>query len=526
MAVGRIAVLLLTAASPVRLTAQSLWRPEERVLLSDFSRVNAIAASPALVFAATTHGLTIYDRVARAWRPPVTSLDGYPLAPVRVALADPVGDAVWLGTDQGWAHYDVELRQWESGPAAGGVTGLVIDARDPAGGVFLEGARGWAFLPRGAFTPIAGQPLPPPARRIAPLSPQAALNATPAADAFRALFLMDPRLRAYAFTCAARTPDRGDVFFGTNGMGIVRIDAATGQWEPLRFGLLAAAAGSLARGDDGVWVATLAQVGERSGLARVSSALTTDSVLESSGASGFVCRAGRRLVASGSFLWVACERGLLRIAGDGRSRVFDIGRGLPSDDVLALAPAPDGAWVGTRLGLARVTDADRAEPVGDIGRPVLSLLVTGDSLWVGTVDGLALLLPGADELGVPEDVAREPWLHTPILAIGCVGDRLVVATPDQLAWRNPQSGDWSLTHARSDLGPISSIAPDPDGAGVWLGGPGGLAFWDLVRGTLRVLYAPNDVPAAVRDLVADQDYLWVATDSGVVRFDRRTARGG
>jgi ligand-binding sensor domain-containing protein len=32
-----------------------------------------------------------------------------------------------------------------------------------------------------------------------------------------------------------------------------------------------------------------------------------------------------------------------------------------------------------------------------------------------------------------------------------------------------------------------------------------------------------DLPAAVRDVLADQDYLWVATDSGLVRFDRRAA---
>jgi ligand-binding sensor domain-containing protein len=223
---------------------------------------------------------------------------------------------------------------------------------------------------------------------------------------------------------------------------------------------------------------------------------------------------------------VACERGLLRIDEGERVRVFDAGRGLPSDQVLALAPAPDGVWAGTTRGLALVTDGDQAEPVGTIGRAVLSLLATDDTLWVGTADGLALLLPGDEELRVPVDVAREPWLHTPILALALVRDRLVAVTPDQFAWRDPQSGTWTLMHARSDLGAITALAADPDGAGIWLSGMGGVAFWDLVRGTFRVLYAPNDVPAAARDVVADPDYLWVATDSGLVRFDRRAARGG
>src|SRR2546422_5631517 len=95
----------------VRLSAQR-WCPEDRVLISDFSVVEAVAASPFSVFAATTHGLTIYDRQARTWRLPVTSLDGYPAARVRVALADGV-DAVWLRTADGWARYDGTVRTWE-----------------------------------------------------------------------------------------------------------------------------------------------------------------------------------------------------------------------------------------------------------------------------------------------------------------------------------------------------------------------------------------------------------------------------
>jgi ligand-binding sensor domain-containing protein len=520
-----IAVLSFIAASRDCLTAQALWRPDERVIISDFSQVRAIAASPSLVFAATTHGLTIYDRGAHAWRPPVTALDGYPGALVRVALADPVGDAVWLGTDEGWAHYDAELRQWERGSTAGRVSGLMLDARDPAAGVFLETAVGWMFLPRGALMPIGGQPLPPLGRRIAPLTAEAALNLAPAADALRALILTDQRLRTYTFTCAARTPDRGDLFFGTSGMGVVRMDAATGQWETLRFGLLARGAGGVWASPEGVWVATMARPGERPGITWISADLTSDSLVEGSGATGFACALGSRLVASASALWLACERGLLRIAAGG-ARLFDAGRGMPSDQVLALAPAPDGVWAGTSRGLALVTRNERAVDVGGIGRPVLSLLPVGDSLWVGTIDGLGLLVPGAADVGVPDDVSREPALRSAIVALALVGDRLVVVTPEQFAWRDAATGAWSLTRARSDLGAVAAIAGDPDGSGVWIGGAAGLAFWDLARGTFQVLYVPNDIPAAVRDLAVNGDYLWVATDRGLVRFDRRAARMG
>src|SRR2546422_7207022 len=72
-----LVVFSLPAYPPIRLSAQSrFWRPEDRALISDFSYVTAVAASPFTVFGATTHGLVVYDRQARTWRLPVTTLDG------------------------------------------------------------------------------------------------------------------------------------------------------------------------------------------------------------------------------------------------------------------------------------------------------------------------------------------------------------------------------------------------------------------------------------------------------------------
>src|SRR2546426_8122 len=89
------------------------WRPEERSMITDFSYVRALAASPDWLFAATTHGLVIYDRRRRAWLPPVTVLDGYPQQPVRGAIAEPGGNAVYLALDLGYARYDLITRQWD-----------------------------------------------------------------------------------------------------------------------------------------------------------------------------------------------------------------------------------------------------------------------------------------------------------------------------------------------------------------------------------------------------------------------------
>src|SRR3989475_12724226 len=92
--------------------------------------------------------------------------------------------------------------------------------------------------------------------RSQPLDAGPALTLAPAAQALRALILTDPRLRAHRFLSAARSPDRSALFFGPDGMGLVRVDAATAEWENLSYGLLSARAGAVALAPGGGWVAS------------------------------------------------------------------------------------------------------------------------------------------------------------------------------------------------------------------------------------------------------------------------------
>lgn len=491
------------------------WAPDERVLISDFSHIHAVAASPFTLFAATPRGLLVYDRMGRRWGLPVTVLDGYPRATVRVALADATDDAVWLGTSDGWARYDARLRQWQSGPVAGGVTDLALDPQDAAGGLYVHGAfGGWTYLPRGALIPFGQRQPPGGAQR--PLELRTALAQAPQADALRALLLTDARLRTYQFTAAARSPDQTDLFLGTNGLGVIRVDAVGAGWDALPFGLPGAGAAALALAPDGVWVGAVPRVGERDGLAWIGDDLAATRWLEGPGTRGLGFREARRLVARPGRLWVVTERGVSRV-DPASGEVVDV----PVEDATAIAPAPDGVWVGTRRGLVAVTDSGRVVPLGVPGAvAVLSLCAAGDSVWVGTSAGLALFAPGVPSPGVPAEAAGAPGLNAPIVALARLRDTLVAATPDQLAWRAPQ-GQWTLLRPRADLGRLTTLVADGDG--VWVGGAHGLAFWRVGSGTFRALRVPSDLPAGVRDVAVAAPYLWVATDSGVVRFHREAA---
>src|SRR5262245_17031784 len=119
-----------SSARPGNIHPAGVLSPENRVVMSDFSVIEAVAASSWFVYAASTHGLLIYDRVSRRFRNPVTAIDGYPALRVRRAIADPTANAVWLdlGAGAGYLRYDVDGRAWTPGTPASTTGTLTVEA--------------------------------------------------------------------------------------------------------------------------------------------------------------------------------------------------------------------------------------------------------------------------------------------------------------------------------------------------------------------------------------------------------------
>jgi hypothetical protein len=125
---------------------------------------------------------------------------------------------------------------------------------------------------------------------------------------------------------------------------------------------------------------------------------------------------------------------------------------------------------------------------------------------------------------VDSEIQAEPALRAPVVALVRTSDTLVVVFADQVAWRDPVAARWTVERPRVALGTLTAAGSDM--GGVWLGGTLGLAWWNVGRGVYQRLAIPGDVPAPVRDVQASPRWVWVATDSGVVRLRRDAVVGG
>ncbi|HEU4681267.1 MAG TPA: hypothetical protein VFS51_05945, partial [Gemmatimonadales bacterium] len=103
----------LCLASPAAAQSSSRdWRPEDRTVIGDATRVNAIATSTDRVFITSPSAILIWNPQFQHWEgsfdPPEPAL----LARVFSALTDPLDNSLWLARPEGWIHYQPDIQLW------------------------------------------------------------------------------------------------------------------------------------------------------------------------------------------------------------------------------------------------------------------------------------------------------------------------------------------------------------------------------------------------------------------------------
>jgi hypothetical protein len=519
--VPAVAALMLLFALRSSLFAQSrLWSPDERTLVTDLSGVTAIAASSSTIFAATRTALALYDRAILDWRATIGLLDGFPPGGVLVMVASPAEDVVWMGGAGRWFVYEPFVHRLGGGTLPGTATDVVVDAEDPGAGAWFRVGSGWYQVARGGLSAEPATSVPPPNRRVGPLSLQDVLRRVPAFDVVRMRVEQDAMLRRRRVSAAAEAPVTRELYVATDGNGAFRLDPLVVSTDRLPAGIVGAVVGALGSERGTVCAGTDARVASaRRGVTCFDESLRWFDETES--LRGGVPLPGmrtRRILVTRRSVWAATDAGLLRIPrGRGGTALLRSADGLPTDDVRAVAEGEGGVWVGTATGLAFVPDSGRAPRAERTipSSPVLSLAWVADTLWVGTAGGLAILPPlGAELL----EVSGMPQMREPIVALAVRADTLVALLPSRFLIRS--GGAWRLAEpAGASIGRFTAMAGDA--AGLWVAGTLGFASYDPRRNIWTAITSPADVPLPVADIAVTRDHVWVATAIGVVRYLRR-----
>ena len=513
-----MALALLLVAAPAAAQSRQ-WRPEDRTLVTDLSVVTAVAATNNVVYAATPGALAIYDRAFASLREVVGPLDGYPETPVTAMVASPTDDALWLATTNGWFAYDAFLRRFDGGSLPGAVDQVVLDANDPGRGAWFHTGAGWYFVQRGG---IMATPQAPPANHIGSLSYRDLTQRVPALDAVQMRLERDDLNRTWRLTAAAEAPLTHDLYVGTGGNGLFKLDPRSVMADRLPSGLLGTVAEAVGAARGQVCAGTDRRLGTvRRGITCFDEPLSSFTYFEAMHSAPLPGQRVHHVLVTQRAVWAATDAGLLHAPrGGGEPTLVRGANGPLAAEPLALAPSARGVWVGTANGLALVADSGRGAAVAALimGPPVLAVGERADTAWVGSTAGL-LVLPPLDT--APLAVTGLPQMHETIVAIGVRGDSIVAATESRFLVRDLGGGWHIVDPAGGSIGRITAMSAD-DRGGLWVAGTLGIAFFDPSRHLWDPLTTPGDVPVPVADIAATRDYVWVATPIGVMRYRRTT----
>jgi ligand-binding sensor domain-containing protein len=169
--------------------------------------------------------------------------------------------------------------------------------------------------------------------------------------------------------------------------------------------------------------------------------------------------------------WFGTERGISVWNGSSFFTI-DQARGLPSEDIRALAADEDGVWIGAQGGGLYRYAGNQLQLLNrqNVGLPsdnVSALAVGPDgALWIGTDRGLAQLAEG--ELVVDDDLGEQAITS---LAVSASGDVWAAAGDEGLFFYDGER--WTQLTLADRLPSQRITALIADGDTVWLGGAEG-----------------------------------------------------
>lgn len=197
---------------------------------------------------------------------------------------------------------------------------------------------------------------------------------------------------------------------------------------------------------------------------------------------------------------------------------------LPSDRVSSIAVDGDSVWFGTDFGVSLYDSRENKWRNFNIrhdlsSNAVLDLAIFGDYVYVGTDYGVSRIsrLTGRVERDKdPRLVNRE------FNRFAVQQDTLWAATFRGIYRLTRQTGVWELLRATSAIQDLEITAVAAGHNEAWFAAPGGVMQLNVARNVWESYPQISfEVRGPYRDIKFDSAAVWVATDDGLLKFDRR-----
>ena len=503
-------------AAEGRAPALTTARREELVAIGAHNDITLVSAGERLVFAASPRGVIIYDALFRGWLPPLAMDEGIRRSPTAL-VADPTEDAVWVGTNGRVVYYRPRMDYAITATVSGTPEEIFFDRRDLAAGAYVRAGGSIVRVSRTGGIAVAASV--PPEARLRSSTSREVFQRYPSLETFLPLLTRDDQLEQWRPSAATLAPGRSEVWLGTRGNGLFRVDPTFNRGEHLPFGLLDPGVGAVALAADGVWCGGLGTPGERAGLVFASDDLQRWRWISGPPSRPLANTRVNALAVRERTAWVATTRGVMRMGVEDENAMsqWDVADGLPSDIATSVAPTHEGAWVGTTAGLALVDRAARA--VGP-RVAVRDLVLWGDTLWIASDAGVLALAPPDS---VPRQLAVEDArLNRSIRAMARSDTVLVAATQTDLI-EIDISTRRILSPRAVNVGALRGIARVAmDARTIWVAGEAGVLAIHRMTGRSSLLPVGLTLPGAATGVVLARDVAWIGTRDGLVRIRRRS----
>ncbi|NIP43690.1 MAG: hypothetical protein GWO41_13005, partial [candidate division Zixibacteria bacterium] len=459
------------------------YYPEDWVSYTNMRFVRSVASGFNNVYFGTTEGIMVYDINFDEWLDPMTESDGLPDQNIRMLAVEPDDSRVYVNTSSGIYMYETTFKEWSQTDI---FPSNLVDENLSLISNFQR------YIP-----PVGYHAMSP-------------------------NVIQDDELRDYPVVSAARG-ENGDIWLGTWGLGIGRIDSYGIEIDLMNYGLYTNSVHTMLKRGEKFYFGGRNQTGTDNALTTWERNNNKWEYYESKYNDSFISDKINDIEDTDKYIFMATDYGLARMNHDGSGfKSYYQPRNFATDLILSLEYTKGELFIGTDKGLYVMdVKGDSIQFMG--GQMVASAAIFDihaykDDLWIGSDYGTVRFdsktnkfyrysSAGGVLLGITFDVEED------------TRDGLWFATEDAIVWMNDKFEEQERFYVEAELDGYSPNRLLVHERYLWVATDYGVYRYDRKKHYWKhFTTADGLIDNMTYDLILDGDYLWIATENGVTRY--------